>query len=127
MPFFGVIADPQSYLNIFYLLFGLPLGIVYFVFLVTGISLGFGLLVVWVGVPILVLVLFGSWAMCQFERLLTIKLLKEAIPTMARKRQTEADRPGLSTDIDSEDQRQGRRSDGSRNAKVPRVSAEPRK
>ena len=98
VPFFGVIADPQSYLNIFYLLLGLPLGIFYFVFFVTGISLGFGLLVVWVGVPILVLVLFGSWAMCQFERLLTIKLLKEAIPPMARKRQTEAVRPGLSTE-----------------------------
>ena len=57
---FGVNADPQSYLNIVDLLLGMPLEIASVVFLVTGISLGFGLLVIWVGVPILVLVLFGS-------------------------------------------------------------------
>ncbi len=85
VPFFGVVADAQSYLNIVYLLLGLPLGTAYFVFLVTGISLGFGLLVMWVGVPILVLVLAGSWALCQFERLLTVGLLKENIPPVARK------------------------------------------
>lgn len=96
--FFGVIADPQSYLNIIYLLLGLPLGIAYFVFLVTGISVDFGLLVAWVGVPILVVVLFASWAMCQFERLLTMKLLREDIPPLARKSQTEGGRPELSTE-----------------------------
>lgn len=77
VPFFGVIADPQSYLNVVFLLLGLPLGIAYFVFLVTGISVGFGLTVVWVGVPILALVLFGSWAMCRFERGLANVLLKQ--------------------------------------------------
>ncbi len=84
VPFFGVVADPQSYLNIVYLLLGLPLGIAYFVFLETGISLGFGLLV-WVGVPILVLVLAGSWVMCQFERVLAVGLLNQDIPPVARK------------------------------------------
>ena len=82
--FFGVVADPQSYLNIVYLLLGLPLGIAYFVFLVTGVSVGFGLVVIWVGVPILALVLLGSWAMCQFERVLANTLLKEDIPPVAR-------------------------------------------
>ncbi|MEE8442664.1 MAG: sensor domain-containing protein, partial [Dehalococcoidia bacterium] len=62
--FFGVVADPQSYINIFYLFLAFPLGIGYFVFLVTGISVGFGLLIIWVGVPILVLVLAGSWVLC---------------------------------------------------------------
>ena len=67
-PFFGVVAEPQSYINILYLFLSFPLGIAYFVFLVTGISLGFGLAIIWVGVPILVLVLAGSWALCQLER-----------------------------------------------------------
>ena len=84
VPLFGVVADPQTYLNILYLLLSLPLGIAYFVFLVTGISLGAGLVIIWVGVPILVLVLAGSWALCQLERLLAIGLLREEIPTMAR-------------------------------------------
>ena len=85
VPFFGVVADPQSYLNIVYLLLGLPLGIAYFVFLVTGISVGFGLIVIWVGVPILVLVLAGSWVLCQFERLMAVGLLNEDIPRVAGK------------------------------------------
>ncbi len=58
--FFGVIAEPQSYINIFYLLLAFPLGIAYFVFLVTGISVGASLIIIWVGVPILALVLAGS-------------------------------------------------------------------
>ena len=85
IPFFGVIAEPQSYVNIFYLLLAFPLGIAYFVFLVTGISVGFGLIVIWVGVPILVLVLAGSWVLCQFERVLAVHLLQEEIPAMAGK------------------------------------------
>ena len=82
--FFGVVADPQSYINIVYLLLSFPLGTAYFVFLVTGISLGFGLLIIWVGVPILVLVLAGSWVLCELERVLAIGLLKEDIPSTPR-------------------------------------------
>lgn len=82
--FLGVITKPQSYVNIFYLLLAFPLGIGYFVFLVTGISLGAGLLVVWVGIPILALVLAGSWACCEFERVLAVKLLHEEIPHVTR-------------------------------------------
>jgi len=47
--FFGVFAEPQSYLNILFLFLGLPLGIAYFVFLVAGFSVGVGLVVIWVG------------------------------------------------------------------------------
>ena len=82
--FFSAVAHRQTYFNIAYLLLGLPLGAFYFVFLVTGISVGFGLLVIWVGVPILVLVLAGSWALCQFERVLAVGLLNEDIPPVAR-------------------------------------------
>tara|TARA_Y100000310_G_scaffold300737_1_gene336652 strand:- start:124 stop:795 length:672 start_codon:yes stop_codon:yes gene_type:complete len=95
-PFFGVVADPQSYVNILYLLLGLPLGIAYFVVLVTGISLGFGLAVIWVGLPILLLVFLISWALCQFERVLTNTMLKEDIPPMARSGQPVAGASSLS-------------------------------
>ena len=84
LPFFGVIAEPQSYINIFYLLLSFPLGIAYFVVLVTGISVGAGLIIIWVGVPILALVLAGSWAMCEFERIFAVSLLKEDIPRPTR-------------------------------------------
>lgn len=78
--FFGVIGCPQSYLNIVYLLAALPLGAFYFVFLVTGLSLGFGLSIVLVGIPILSLVLGGAWVLCKFERIAAITLLLEHIP-----------------------------------------------
>jgi len=77
---FGVVARGQSYLNIIYLLLALPLGTFYFVFLVTGLSLGFGMIITLVGIPILLLVLGGSWALRELERGLTIALLKEDIP-----------------------------------------------
>ncbi len=96
VPFFGVIAEPQSYLNIFYLLLAFPLGTAYFVFFVTGISVGAGLIIIWVGVPILALVLAGSWAMCEFERILAVGLLKEDIPRTIRGRLALTDDQNLS-------------------------------
>lgn len=78
--FFGVVAGPQSYLNIVYLLLAFPLGTFYFVFLVTGLSLGFGMIITLVGIPILLLVLGGSWVLCKFERNVAITLLNEDIP-----------------------------------------------
>ena len=78
----SVITRPQTYVNALYLLLSFPLGIAYFVFLVTGLSVGFGLLVIWVGVPILALVLAGSWALARFEQEATNRLLKLDIPTI---------------------------------------------
>ncbi len=95
--FFGVIAEPQSYISIFYLLLAFPLGIAYFVFFVTGISLGASLIIIWVGVPILALVLAGSWVMSEFERILAVSLLKEDIPRTIRGRSAATDDQNLSS------------------------------
>jgi len=46
--FFGVVAREGTYLNIIYLLLAFPLGTAYFIFLVTGLSLGLSL-PFWVG------------------------------------------------------------------------------
>ncbi len=81
---FDVVVKPQSYVNILYLFLAFPLSIAYFVYLVTGLSLGFGLLIVWAGIPILVLVFMGTWALCQLERALAIGLLHENIPAVRR-------------------------------------------
>jgi len=78
--FFGVVADLQSYINIVYLLLAFPLGTFYFVSLVTGLSLGFGLVITLAGIPVLLLVLGGSWVLCEFERKTTTAMLKEDIP-----------------------------------------------
>ena len=82
--FFGVVAQEETYLNLIYLLLAFPLGTVYFTFLVTGLSLGIGLLIVWIGVPILLAVLAASWGVAIFERMLAISLLQEDVPPMSR-------------------------------------------
>jgi hypothetical protein len=77
---YGVFVKPQTYLNIFYLLLAFPLGIAYFVFLVTGLSLGFSLLVLWVGLLILAGVMALCWALSMFERQMAISLLHMDVP-----------------------------------------------
>jgi signal transduction histidine kinase len=59
-----------TYARALYLLLGLPLGVFYFTFLVTAISVGGGLLIIWVGVPILAGTVIAWRAMGTFERLL---------------------------------------------------------
>lgn len=66
--FLNVIARGQTYLNIIYLLLAFPLGLAYFIFLVVGLSVGVGLLIIWVGIPILLLTLLGWWGCVLFER-----------------------------------------------------------
>lgn len=57
--FFGVVADPRTYGALFYMVLALATGIFYFTWAVTGISLSFGLSVLIIGIPFIVL-FFGS-------------------------------------------------------------------
>jgi len=49
--FFGVYSDSRAYLSLFYMLLTLVTGILYFVFVVTGLSLSAGLAVLIIGLP----------------------------------------------------------------------------
>jgi hypothetical protein len=82
--FFRVIGSGQSYLNLIYLLVAFPLGIIYFTFLASGLSLGISLSIIWVGIPILLLVGAGWWALASFERFIAIHILNEDISEMWR-------------------------------------------
>jgi hypothetical protein len=74
--FFGVIIRPRSYLSILYLLLGLPLGTLYFTVLVTGFSLGMGLMVVaLVGIPILIGLWYLTHAFLLMERSLAVGMI----------------------------------------------------
>jgi hypothetical protein len=77
---FSIFTNPKTYLNLIYLFLSFPLGLTYFIILVTGLSLGFGLLIIWVGLLILAAVLAISWACVHFERQLAIHLLKVELP-----------------------------------------------
>jgi hypothetical protein len=87
--FFEVVADGQTYMNILYLLLMFPLGTFYFTFLVTGLSLGIGLLIIWVGIPILLFMMLSWWTLSLFERQLANSLLNTDIeyPALERKPQ----------------------------------------
>ena len=55
-----VVAQEETYLNLIYLLLAFPLATVYLSFLVTGLSVGFGTLIVGIGIPILLAVFAAS-------------------------------------------------------------------
>ncbi len=80
--FWGVIIRPQTYLNLAYLFLAFPLGVVYFVFFVTGLSLGFPLIIVWIGLIILAVVFAAAWGLALFERQMAIWLLRVDVGPM---------------------------------------------
>ncbi len=82
--FFGVITRPNTWKSVGYLLLAFPLGIFYFVFLITGFSLGFGLLITLMGIPILVGMMAASYGLGEFERLTTNQMLETSIPHTGR-------------------------------------------
>lgn len=57
--------------NLLYMLFSLPLGILYFVVLVTGFSLGAGLAITIIGIPLLVSMIFVTYILGDLDRKLT--------------------------------------------------------
>lgn len=65
----------QTYKNLAYLMTTFPLGLAYFIFLVVGLSLGFGLLVILVGLPILLFVAAVSAVLVELEQRLAAVLL----------------------------------------------------
>jgi hypothetical protein len=73
--FFGALANKQTYLNILYLLLSFPLGIFYFIVLITGLSLGFGLAIIGIGILILLVMFLIMRGFAAWERQLSVWLL----------------------------------------------------
>jgi len=73
-------VERRTYLALLYSLLGLPLGVFYFCFVVTGLSLGLGLLVTLAGIPVLALTLAGCRGLAQLERTLAGSLLGASMP-----------------------------------------------
>ncbi len=80
--FFGVGRQKQTYLNLLYLLSAFPLGITYFILLITGLSVGVGTLIVWIGIPILLFTIIMWQGFASFERVLVRNWLHIPIPFM---------------------------------------------
>jgi signal transduction histidine kinase len=73
----------STYKRAVYLLLALPLGIAYFVVLITGVSVGLSLVVIWIGLPILLATLMAWRFAAGIERVLARRLLGAEIQSPA--------------------------------------------
>jgi len=82
--FFGVIADPQAWGALFYLLLALVTGIMYFTIVVTGVSVTLGTLVLIIGIPMALLTLAVVRAISLAEGRIVEGLLGVRMPRRPR-------------------------------------------
>ena len=73
-------TEGATYRAMGYFVLGLGLGIVEFTLLVTGFSLGLGLLITVVGIPVLVVTFLIARGMASLERQLAVQLLDAPMP-----------------------------------------------
>ena len=76
---FGPIRDPQTYRNALYLALRFPLGVVYFVGVVTGLALGVSLTPLLIGVPVLAGTVATAGYVGLFEARLASALLRRDV------------------------------------------------
>ena len=89
--FFGVIFSPRTYGAIFYMLLSLPLGVLYFTTVVTGISISIPMLLLVVGLVILPLFMLIVRFLSLTEGYITQTLLGANIPVRDFDEVAEAD------------------------------------
>lgn len=80
----GPLGRPGTYGSLAYLASGLPLGVAWFVILVVGYALGFGLIITLVGIPILLGMVHVTAVLATVERHLAGALLGTEITSAAR-------------------------------------------
>jgi two-component system, OmpR family, phosphate regulon sensor histidine kinase PhoR len=78
-----LMQDRRTYLRILYLMLAFPLGLMYFIVLVTGLSVGLSTAVVFIGFGVLVLTLLTWLLFARIERQLAIHLLGARIRPMS--------------------------------------------
>ncbi len=88
--FFGVLVDPRAYAALFYMLFSLVTGIIYFTWAVTGLSLSAGLAVLIIGIPF-----FGLFLLSVQGLMLVEGRIIEALSGIRMPRRSVAARKGL--------------------------------
>ncbi|MFC4541193.1 sensor domain-containing protein [Halosolutus amylolyticus] len=78
--FVGVPFRLQTYRNLLYLALAFPLGVTYFVAIVAGVSMGIGLVVTLIGVPLLLATIVAATILAGFEAQLATVLLGTDAP-----------------------------------------------
>jgi hypothetical protein len=83
--FFAVIAQPRTWGSVAYVWLAFPLGIFYFVTLVTGSALSVGLFLLWIGLLLMVVLILSIRGLAFFERMQAKWLLGEELPLLLPK------------------------------------------
>jgi len=78
--FFGVIIEPRAWAALFYMIFALVTGIIYFTWAVTGLSLSAGFIVLIIGLPFFALFLLSIQGIALVEGRLVEALLGVRMP-----------------------------------------------
>jgi uncharacterized membrane protein len=78
--FFGIFADARAWGSLFYLLFAMATGIIYFTWVITGLSTSAGMLVIIIGIPLLLLFLLSVRGIALIEGRLVEALLGVRMP-----------------------------------------------
>lgn len=78
--FLGVLGDPRAYASLFFMLFSMITGIIYFTWAVTGISLSVGLMVTILGLPFFGLFVFSVQGLSLVEGRLIEAMLGIRMP-----------------------------------------------
>ena len=81
--FVGVLGDPRAYAALFFMLFSLITGVVYFTWAVTGLSLSLGLIVLIIGLPFFGLFVFSLQGLALVEGRLIEAMLGVRMPRRA--------------------------------------------
>ena len=82
--FFGVVLDPHTYGALFYMLLSLATGTFFFTWVVTGLSLSLGLMILIIGIPLTVLFFGSVRGLALLEGRLVEALLGERMPRRPR-------------------------------------------
>ncbi len=82
--FFGVALEPRTYGSLFYMLLSLATGIFFFTWVITGLSLSLGLMILIIGIPLTVLFFGSVRGLSLLEGRLVEVLLGERMPRRPR-------------------------------------------
>lgn len=67
--FFDILIQKRSYFGFLYSIVAIPIALIYFVFSLLGLIVGFALLPFWIGVPFLNFYFFLIWKLSRFEEI----------------------------------------------------------
>jgi uncharacterized membrane protein len=95
IPFFSVLGEKQTYLNLIYILFAFPLSVFYFTLTITGLTLSLGLLIIVAGFFIFI----GTLIMVQGFRWLDVQQTRVFLGKTIAIEKEESQEPGFSNFI----------------------------